>query len=74
MLAEPKIKFSHGEQELLRAYGFYQKELDGSPTSAIVERIGKICEKLRVLGLAGDWTYSLPDHRALFRLYKRHRV
>ena len=69
-----RFTFSPAEQDLLRSYGFFQRDIDGMPTYELIERIGQLCIKLREKGLAGHWTYSLPDHHGMIRIYKRGRA
>ncbi len=36
-----------------------------------VERLERLCRRWRESGLTGSWTYSLPQHWADFRRYKK---
>lgn len=38
-----------------------------------VEQLARACEEERRRGLAGDWTYSLPRHRKMFRILDDER-
>ncbi len=58
-------------RNLLSAYGVTADEIDvGSADGRqrLAQRVGTICRGMRKAGLAGDWSYSLPDHRGMVRL------
>jgi len=60
-------------RRLLADYGVWPSEMaDDTPEgrAALAERVARICGRMRESGLAGDYAYSLPDHRSMVRLLK----